>query len=328
MIVITGASAGVGRAAARAFAARGAWLGLLARGQDGLEAAKKEVEIAGSRAITLAIDVADAAAVDRAADAIEKSLGPIDVWVNNAMVTVFAPIYEIAPDELRRVTEVTYLGAAHGTMAALKRMRARNRGTIVQVGSALAYRSIPLQAAYCAAKHAVHGFTESLRTELLHEGSRVHVTEVQLPAINTPQFGWSRAKLPNHPQPVPPIYQPELAADAIVFAACHRRREIWGMWPVIKSIVADKLVPGYADRRAARIGYDAQQTARPLDAERQDNLYQPTAGDHGAHGAFSARACRTSFGLWLSMHRSWLLLAGGACLAALTLRRAATQRLK
>src|SRR5207248_1644201 len=239
-------AAGVGRATVRAFARRGAQVGLLARGRDGLEAARREVEEAGGRALVLPTDVADADAVEAAAEAVECALGPIDVWVNNAMTSVFSPVKAMRAEEFRRVTEVTYLGFVHGTLAALRRMRPRDRGTIVQVGSALAYRSIPLQAAYCAAKHAVRGFTESLRTELIHDGSRVHVTEVQLPAVNTPQFEWSRARLAREPQPVPPIYQPEVAADAIVFAATHLRREVWVAWPVAEAIVGEKVAPGFA----------------------------------------------------------------------------------
>lgn len=315
VVVVTGASAGVGRAAVRAFAARGANVGLIARGRDGLEAARREVEAAGGRALVCALDVADAAAVEAAADRIEHELGPIDVWVNDAMVSVFAPIIQTTAEEFRRVTEVTYLGFVHGTLSALKRMQARNRGTIVQVGSALAVRSIPLQAAYCAAKHAITGFTESLRTELLHDESDVHVTEVQLPAVNTPQFAWSRAKLPNKPQPVPPIYQPEVAADAIVFAATHRRRQVWVAWPVAEAIVGEKLAPGIADRYLAANGYDGQQTDEPIEADRRDNLYEPLPGDHGAHGTFDARSRSFSVGLFLSKNRAALLGAAAAAIA-------------
>lgn len=316
VVVVTGASAGIGRAIVRAFAARGADVGLIARGVDGLEGAREEVERAGRRALVLPLDVADAAAVDSAAERVERELGPIDVWVNDAMVSVFAPIIDTTPEEFRRVTEVTYLGYVHGTLAALKRMRPRDHGTIVQIGSALAYRSIPLQAAYCAAKHAVNGFTESLRTELLHDASNVHVTAVHLPAVNTPQFGWSRAKLPNAPQPVPPIFQPELVADAVVFAAEHRRREIWLAWPAVKAIVGEKVAPGVADRYLARHGYDAQQTDQPIAQDRRDNLYDPLPGDRGAHGTFDARARSYSIEWWLSKHRGALLAAGGLALAA------------
>jgi NAD(P)-dependent dehydrogenase (short-subunit alcohol dehydrogenase family) len=316
VVVITGASAGVGRATARAFAARGASVGLIARGTDGLEAARAEVEALGGKALVLPLDVADAAAVDAAAERVEETLGPIDVWVNNAMVSVFAPIIETTAEEFRRVTEVTYLGYVHGTIAALKRMGSRDRGTIVQVGSALAYRAIPLQAAYCAAKHAISGFTESLRSELLHDQSRIHVTEVHLPAVNTPQFDWSRAKLPGQPQPVPPIFQPEMAAGAIVWAAEHRRRELWVGWPTMKAIVVDKLIPGLADRYLARYGYDSQQTAEPIQPDRRDNLFEPLPGDHGAHGRFDELAKPTSPALWLAQNRGALLGVAGAAVGA------------
>lgn len=320
--VVTGASAGVGRAVVRALAARGADVALIARGRAGLEAARGEVEARGRRALVLPLDVADAAAVERAAEEVEQKLGAIAIWVNDAMVSVFAPITETTPEEFRRVTEVTYLGCVHGTLAALKRMRPRNEGVIVQVGSALAYRSIPLQAAYCAAKHAVRGFTESLRTELLHDKSNVHVTSVHLPAINTPQFDWSRAKLSKQPQPVPPIFQPELAADAIVFAARHRRREIWLAWPVVKAIIGEDVVPAYADRYLAEHGYESQQTDEPIRPERRDNFYEPLPGDHGAHGRFDDRARSFSLEYWLSKHRSALLVGAGLVLGAAALRRA------
>jgi NAD(P)-dependent dehydrogenase (short-subunit alcohol dehydrogenase family) len=314
VVVVTGASAGVGRAAVQAFAARGAKVGLIARGLDGLHAARREVDALGGEALVCPLDVADPVAVEAAATTIERTLGPIDVWVNDAMVSVFAPVIETTAEEYRRVTEVTYLGVVHGTLAALSRMRSRDRGTIVQVGSALARRSIPLQSAYCAAKHAVRGFTESLRSELLHDRSRVHVTAVHLPAINTPQFGWSRAKLPHEPQPVPPIYQPEVAADAIVFAATHRRREIWVAWPVAEAVLAEKIAPAIADRYLAAHGYDSQQTDAPLSPQRRDNLYQPLSGDHGAHGTFDARARRRSVGLWVSKHRAAIAGVGLAAM--------------
>jgi NAD(P)-dependent dehydrogenase (short-subunit alcohol dehydrogenase family) len=318
-VVVTGASAGVGRAAVRAFAAKGAQLGLVARGSDGLEAARGEVEALGGRALCLPLDVADARAVDDAAARVERELGPIDVWVNDAMVSVFAPIVETTAEEFRRVTEVTYLGCVHGSLAALRHMRPRNQGTIVQVGSALAYRSIPLQAAYCAAKHACNGFTESLRSELLHENSGIHVTEVQLPAMNTPQFGWSRSKLPNLPQPVPPIYQPEVAADAIVFASQHKRREIWVAWPVFEAIVGERLAPGQIDKYLATNGFQSQQTEQPIAAHRRDNLYEPLPGDHGAHGTFDSRSRSFSVELWATKHRVWLGAALGLTLGAAAL---------
>ncbi|MBI2389694.1 MAG: SDR family oxidoreductase [Deltaproteobacteria bacterium] len=315
VVVITGASAGVGRAAVRAFAERGAHVGLVARGRDGLEAARAEVEARGGRGLVLPCDVSDPAAVEEAAERVERELGPIDVWVNNAMVSVFAPIAETTAEEFRRVIEVTYLGYVHGTLSALKRMKLRDRGVIVQVGSALAYRSIPLQAAYCAAKHAVTGFTESLRSELLHDKSGIHVTEVHLPAVNTPQFGWSRAKLPREPQPVPPIFQPEIAADAIVFASEARRRDVRVGWPVTKAIVGDKVAPAYADHYLARHGYDGQQTDEPIDPHRRDNLYEPLPGDAGAHGTFDARARSFSLAWAVNKHRG-VLLAAGACALA------------
>lgn len=267
----------------------------------------------GRRALVLPADVGDAEQVERAADAVEEELGPIDVWVNDAMVSVFARFLDITAEEFRRVTEVTYLGYVHGTQAALRRMIPRNRGTIVQVGSALAYRSIPLQSAYCAAKHAIHGLCESIRTELRHDGCKVHIAEVQLPAVNTPQFTWSRAKLPRCPKPVPPIFQPELAADAIVYAAEHRRREIWLAWPAIEAIVSDKLAPRIGDWKLASSAFEAQQTEEPIPAHRPDDLYAPLSGDHGAHGAFDAEARHFSVAWWLSKHRA-AIAAGAAAL--------------
>jgi NAD(P)-dependent dehydrogenase (short-subunit alcohol dehydrogenase family) len=322
VVVVTGASAGVGRAAARAFARRGAWLGLLARGREGLEGARREVEAAGGRALVLPTDVSAATQVEAAAEAVEREFGPVDVWVNNAMVSVFSPVREVTPEEARRVTEVTYLGYVHGTLAALRRMLPRDRGVIVQVGSALAYRAIPLQGLYCAAKHAIHGFTESLRTELLHDGSRVRVTEVHLPAVNTPQFGWARSRLPRQPQPVPPIYQPELAAEAIVWAAGHDRRELHVGGSTLLAILGDRLIPGLGDRYLARTGYDAQQTGEPVEPDRRDNLFEPVPGDHGARGAFDARARDFSGQLWATTHRGWLLAAGATLsLGALIIAR-------
>jgi NAD(P)-dependent dehydrogenase (short-subunit alcohol dehydrogenase family) len=290
VVAVTGASAGVGRATVRRFAREGACIGLMARGRERLDAAAAEVEQLGGVALVLPLDVAEADAVDDAADQIENRLGPIDVWVNNAMATVFAPVGDTTPEEFRRATEVTYLGSVWGTMAALRRMVPRDHGTIVQVGSALAYRSIPLQAAYCGAKHAIRGFLESLRTELLHDGSNVRVTMVELPAHNTPQFSWSRAKMPRGPQPVPPIFQPELAAEAIMYAAQNQRRELVVGWPAIKAIYGEKVAPGLLDRYLARNGYDAQQTEERLDAEREGNLFEPVEGDFAAHGQFDDQA--------------------------------------
>ena len=317
VVVITGASAGVGRATAQAFGRRGARVGLLARGRDGLEGAKAEVEAAGAKALVLPTDVSDAQAVEAAAGEVEERFGPIDVWVNNAMVSVFSPVKEMTAEEFRRVTEVTYLGTVYGTLAALKRMLPRNRGSIVQVGSALAYRGIPLQSAYCGSKHAIQGFTESLRSELIHDRSDVRLTMVQMPALNTPQFGWVRSRLPRKPQPVPPIFQPEVAAEAIVWAAQHRRNELWVGWPAVKAIVGNKLIPRELDYYLARTGYDSQQTDEPVDQDRKDNLWEPLPGDHGAHGSFDNRANRRSYQWWANTHRGGLALAGTA-LAMLT----------
>lgn len=272
VVVVTDASAGVGRATVRELARRGACVGLLARGLDGLEGAKREVERLGGQGLIVPTDVADPDQVEAAARAVEESFGPIDIWVNNAMAAVFAPVKETPPEEFRRVTEVTYLGYVYGTLAALRRMLPRDRGVIVQVGSALAYRAIPLQASYCGAKHAILGFTESLRTELLHDGSRVRVTMVHLPAVNTPQFNWVRARLPRKPQPVPPVFQPEVAARAIVWAAHHDRRELNVGLSTVLAILADKIAPGLLDYYLARTGYQSQQRPEPIEPDRKDNL--------------------------------------------------------
>jgi len=300
IVAITGASAGVGRATVRAFARRGWDVALLARGVDGLEGARREVEGEGGRALVLPTDVANARQVECAAESIERELGPIDVWVNNAMVSVFSPVKEVLPEEVARVTDVTYLGVVYGTLAALKYMLPRDRGSIVQVGSALAYRGIPLQAAYCGAKHAIQGFTESLRCELLHDKSRVHVAMVNLPAMNTPQFDWVKSRLPRAPQPVPPIYEPEIAAEAICWAAAHRRREISVGSPTVKAIWANKVASPVLDRYLARTGYDSQQTDQPADPNRPDNLWAPLAGDHGAHGRFANRSTASSPLTWIN----------------------------
>jgi short-subunit dehydrogenase len=315
-VVITGASAGVGRATARAFAASHARIGLLARGTDGLNAAAAEVRQAGGEALVLPLDVADADAVESAAQAVERQFGPIDIWINCAMATIFARVGEIAPEEFRRATEVTYLGTVYGTMAALRHMRPRNRGSIVQVGSALAYRSIPLQSAYCGAKHAIRGFTDSLRSELLHDKSGIHITMVQMPALNTPQFDWARNKTGRRPQPMPPIFQPEVAAEAIVYAAHARRREVFVGGPTVEAILANKLAPGLLDRFLARRGYSGQLTQTPEEPGRPDNLFSPVAGDHGAHGRFDRQAKRRSLELELAKHNGWLL-AGGFGLAGI-----------
>ena len=309
-IVITGASAGVGRATAHAFAAPGVQIGLIARGTTGLQAAAAEVEKRGAKALTLPLDMADPDAVEAAAERVENHFGPIDIWVNCAMTTVFAPFHRIKPEEYRRATEVTYLGFVYGTMAALKRMRERNRGTIVQVGSALSYRAVPLQSAYCGAKFAIRGFTDSLRTELLHDGVDVHLVMVQMPALNTPQFNWARNKLSRRPQPIPPIFQPEVAADAIVYAAKSRRREIWVGRSSVKAIVGNKLFPGLLDRYLAKNGYSGQLTQEPTEPGQPDNLFDPVPGDPGTHGRFDNRATSSSPQLWLNRHRSTLLAIG------------------
>src|SRR5438094_1561625 len=318
-VAITGASAGVGRATARKFARSGARVALLARGRDGLEAARKEVEEFGAKALVVLVDVADAEQVEAAAVQIEAEFGKIDIWINNAMVSVFSPIKEMTPEEFRRVTEVTFLGCVYGTLAALKRMLPRDRGTIVQVGSALAYRSIPLQAAYCAAKHAMRGFTDSLRCELIHDKSSVRVAMVQLPALNTPQFGWVKTRLPRKAQPVPPIFQPEVAAEAIYFAAHHPRREFYVGWSSAKAIIANKIAPGMLDHFLAHTGYDSQQYDGAEDPNRAHNLWEPVPGDHGAHGDFNARAKKSSAVLWMSEHRGWLVLIAAAAVALVTI---------
>ncbi|MGH7915515.1 MAG: SDR family oxidoreductase [Candidatus Binataceae bacterium] len=309
VVVITGASAGVGRATVQAFAKQGAHIGLLARGQEGLEGARAEVEALGGTALAIATDVAHPDEIEAAATAVEEKLGPIDIWVNNAMTTVLSPFKQVTAEEFKRVTEVTYLGAVYGTMAALRRMLPRDRGSIVQVGSALAYRSIPLQAPYCGAKHAIKGFTDSLRSELLHDNSNVHLTMVQMPALNTPQFDWCKTRLPRHPQPVPPIFQPEVAAAAIVWAAYHRRREIYVGEPTVEAIIGNKVVPGMLDHYLARTCYDGQQTDQPVESDRPDNLFAPVAGDPGAHGSFDTRAHGTSLQLWATTHRALVGLA-------------------
>jgi len=320
VVMITGASAGVGRAVAREFGARGACVGLLARGRDGLEAAAREIEAAGGRALVLPADVSDADAVEHAAAALEAEFGPIDVWINNAMVSVFSPVLKMTAEEFRRVTEVTYLGYVHGTLSALRRMAARNRGTIVQVGSSLCYRGIPLQSAYCAAKHAVEGFSESLRCELIHDESDVKITLVHLPATNTPQFDWSRSKMPRRAQPVPPIYQPEVAARAIYHAAHHYRRE-WNLGLITDVVLlGNSIAPGLGDKYLAANGYESQMTEEPQPPDRPDNLYEPLPGDRGAHGRFDERSSNHSTHWWLSKNRDWLawgaLGVAGLCLLA------------
>lgn len=316
-VVITGASAGVGRATARLFASHGASVGLLGRDSDRLHRTEREVNDLGGRGYAVPTDVGDADQVERAAERVQKEFGAADVWVNNAMTSVFAPFSEITPEEFRRVTEVTYLGVVYGTMAALKQMAARNSGTIVQVGSALAYRAIPLQSAYCGAKHAIRGFTDSLRSELIHSDSRIHLTMVQLPALNTPQFDWCKSRLPNHPQPVPPIFQPEVAARAIVWAASHRRREVNVGRSTSVAIWLNKVMPSVGDHYLARNGFAGQQTDHPVDPDRPFNLFEPVPGDPGAHGRFDQQAIDKSWQWWLTTHRRWMAGAAAAVLAGL-----------
>lgn len=312
VVMVTGASAGVGRATALAFAKRGAHVGLIARGLPGLESIRKDVEAAGGRGLVLQCDVSDPEAVERAAEKLEAEFGPINVWVNNAMTTIFAPFKKIEPKEFKRATEVTYLGAVYGTMAALRRMLERDSGTIVQVGSALAYRSIPLQAPYCGAKHAILGFTSSLRTELLHDASNVHITMVHLPAMNTPQFEWCRTRLPRHPQPVPPIFEPEVAAEAIYWAAHHRRREVYVGGSTVKAIVGNKVMPSALDHYLANMGYDAQQTQDPVLPDRPDNLFEPVNIDYGAHGRFGDQSSNFSVQTWSTIHRGTIFAVAGS----------------
>jgi len=327
VVVVTGASGGIGRAVARMYGERGAAVALLARGETGLEGAAADVEEAGGHALPLAVDVAEYKLVEAAAEEVESRLGPIDVWVNVAFTSVFAPFMQIGPEEFRRVTEVDYLGYVYGTRAALERMLPRDRGVVVQVGSALAYRGIPLQSAYCGAKHAVQGFHESLRCELLHDRSGVHVTMVQMPAVNTPQFDWVKSRLPRRPQPVPPIYQPEVAARAVLYAADHpRRREYWVGATTAATLIADKLAPGLLDRYLARTGYRSQQTSQPEPPDAPANLWQPAdderGQDYGAHGRFDRRSHARSPQLWASQHHGTLAAAGAGLLGLLAPRLA------
>ncbi len=327
VVVVTGGSAGVGRATVEKFARSGWDVGIIARGEARLEDAADAVHALGRRACPVSADVADAAAIERAADTIESRLGPIDVWVNNAMATVFGPVAKLSAEEFRRGTEVTYLGQVHGTMAALRRMRTRNRGTIVNIGSALAYRAIPLQSVYCAAKYAARGFFDALRSEILHDRLDVHLTMVHLAAMNTPQFDWARNKMHHRPQPVPPIFQPEVAARAIHFAATHRRREIWVGFPTVKAIIAGRLAPGLLDRYLASAGYSGQLTHADKPPNSPDNLFEPAQGEWAAHGRFDSRSRPRSWEMWTSRHRdvvtaaALLLGTAGLARALTTLRR-------
>ena len=317
VVVVTGASAGIGRAAARSFARRGDAVALIARGSARLDDACRELEALGTNALALAVDVADAEAVEDAAERTEAALGPIDVWVNNAMVSMLAPLERVTPAEFRRVTEVTYLGSVWGTMAALRRMRARDHGVVVQVGSTLAYRGVPLQAAYCGAKHALQGFCESVRTELLHEGSAVRVTMVQIPAVNTPQFEWMRSRMEKHPRPIAPIYTPELAAEAIVAAAAAPRSDVLVGWPTLLARATNALAPGIVDRYLAATGYDAQQEGDELEAERPDNLFEPVPLDVRAAGRFGEETQRHAIRLPAAVARGMLGATAVAALAGL-----------
>lgn len=314
IVVITGGTAGVGRACARRFARESAAVAVLARGQERLDATVREIEALGARGLGIACDVASAEAVFAAAEQIERELGPIDVWINNAMTTIFGPIDAVAPDEFERVTDVTFHGAVWGTQAALRVMKPRQRGTIVQVGSALSYRGIPLQAAYCAAKHAMRGFTDSLRAELAHDGIPIRISMVQLPAINTPQHIWCENKLDRVPQPVPPIFQPEIAADAVYFASTHHRREIWLGWPTVKTILGQAVVPGYVDRVLAKDGYEGQLTDEPKDPAQLSNLFAPVPGDFGPYGEFEDRARKRDL---IATATKWLGAGGVTVVGAL-----------
>jgi NAD(P)-dependent dehydrogenase (short-subunit alcohol dehydrogenase family) len=330
-VMITGASAGIARATAALYGRRGANVALLARGEAGLKAAADDVRAGGGTPLVIQADVADPAQVEAAAAQAEDAFGPLDVWINVAFTSVFAPFTQISPEEFRRVTEVAYLGYVYGTMTALRRMMPRDQGTIVQVGSALSERAIPLQSAYCGAKHAINGFTESVRCELMHEHSGVKITVVQMPAVNTPQFSWVRSRLPRHPQPVPPIYEPELAARGVAYAADHPgRKQYWVGGSTAATILAQKAAAPLLDRYLARTGYDSQQTSQPARLH-PDNLWEPVDGpvgtDFGAHGAFDGRSHDRSVQLWLSQHArpAWLtagaLGVGAAALAGLRAAR-------
>ncbi|MBV8694783.1 MAG: SDR family oxidoreductase [Ktedonobacteraceae bacterium] len=326
VVVITGASAGVGRAIARAFARQGAHIGLLARGHEGLEGARRDVEQCGGKALTIPTDVANPEQVEAAATQVEQTFGPIDIWINDAMASVFSPAKEMKPEEYKRVTEVTYLGTVYGTLAALHRMLPRDKGRIIQIGSALAYRGIPLQSAYCGSKHAIQGFTESVRCELIHDKSNVKITMVQLPAVNTPQFGWVKSRLTHKAQPVPPIYQPEVIAEGVTYVAEHYRRQLFIGTSTVIAIQGNKIAPGYGDHYLGRTGFQSQQTDQPEDPNRPNNLWGPVDEDrdYGAHGTFDERARSRSLELWADTHRSLVgLVAAGVAgvITAAVMRR-------
>ncbi|HEX4488170.1 MAG TPA: SDR family oxidoreductase [Terriglobales bacterium] len=315
VVVVTGSSAGLGRAIAHAFAKRGARIGLIARNPEALNAAKEECEALGGEALVLPLDVSDAEAVDSAASRVEEEFGPIDIWVNDAMVSVFSPVKQMEASDYKRVTEVLYLGFVHGTLAAMKRMIPRDRGTIIQIGSALSYRSIPLQSAYCACKHAINGFTDSLRCELYHDSSNVKLTAVQMPAMNTTQFNWVKNRMPNDTQPVPPIFEPELAAKVVVAAgfAKNPRREYWVGSPTVMAIVGQKFIPGLLDMYLGKTGYKSQQIPNePKDPSAPNNLYDYVPGVHSARGKFQNRSTRSSAEIYLSLHRGVVALAAAS----------------
>ncbi len=318
VVVVTGSSAGLGRAIAHGFAKRGARIGLMARNPEALEAAKQECESLGGQALVLPVDVSDADAVDSAASRVEQEFGPIDVWVNDAMVSVFSPVKEMEASDYKRVTEVLYLGFVHGTLSALKRMLPRNRGTIIQIGSALSYRSIPLQSAYCACKHAINGFTDSLRCELHHDKSNVKVTAVQMPAMNTTQFDWVKNRMPNDTQPVPPIYEPELAAEVVVAAGLSKnpRREYWVGTPTAAAIIGQKFIPGLLDMYLGKTGYKSQQIPNePKDPNTPNNLYDYVPGKHSARGKFADRSTMTSAEVFIVLNRNIVAMGAAALLA-------------
>ncbi len=321
VVVVTGASAGHGRAIAHAFADRGEAVALLARNREGLDAAAREVRDRGGRPLVVPVDVADSDAVEAAADQVENELGPIDVWVNNAMAAVFAPFLEITPQEFERAVDVTFLGSVNGARAALRRMTERDAGHLIQIGSSLAFRGIPLQSAYCASKHALNGFYDSIRAELLHDRSKVQVTSVHMPAMNTPQFRLGLAKMPKKAQPVPPIYQPEVAARAVVWASEHRRREIWVGASTVGTILGSRVATGLLDHYLGRTGYSGQQTSEPADPDAPNYLFSPIPGDHGTHGPFDDRSHRRSVQLPLSLHRRAVGAGAAAVLAGIVLGR-------